>query len=130
LGARFQTRLNQSRNVWTSARRAGFPRIVRRLGPPLLEITEDRRRVGKRPRAVEEHRHERLAAQLFDDPAVVIRHLDPLGAEALEGERERDALAVRRDGVETMRRVAASTETRYGSPMLERRGAKVRTGVG
>ena len=79
----------------------GPPRLVggeeRRLREAALEVLDDRRRVGDRLVAVDQHRHERLPADVLDRGPVVRVDVDPLDLEPLVPGRERDALDVRRE---------------------------------
>lgn len=71
-------------------------RIQRRVGICLLEILEDRRRIGDYALAVDDHRDERLAAHSHDLTAVVGVDPDRFDIEALVREGEGDALDVGR----------------------------------
>src|SRR4249919_4006097 len=72
-------------------------RIQRRVRVALLQVLEDRGRVGDELPVVLEHRHEWLAARLDYRGAVVAVDVDPLRLEPFVPERQGDPLDVRRE---------------------------------
>ena len=93
-GSRFQTRLNQSMKISTSARRAASAGYSGGSGKRSLEVLRIAVESAMHVIAVDEHRHEVLSAELAHRRAVVRVHLDRLDLDAFVRERERDALDV------------------------------------
>ena len=75
----------------------GVARVERRLGMPALQPLENARGVGDDLVAVDEHRHEPLAAHRLDRRPVVRVDVDPFELDTLVARGERDALDVRRE---------------------------------
>jgi hypothetical protein len=72
-------------------------REERRLGRALFEQRDNRRRVADDLVAVDEHRHERLAAHRLDRRSVGGIDVDPLDRETFVPRRERDTLDIGRE---------------------------------